>query len=74
MPFLRRTGFSDGVDAFDFSVPGVTSISCDTVCATYHMSLPSLPSSGPHSRRTHPKKGDVDGRGGRDTGEDQQRL
>ena len=34
MPFLRRAGFSDGVDAFDFGVHGVTSISCDTVRLT----------------------------------------
>jgi hypothetical protein len=31
MPFLERAGFGDGVELFDFRVPGVTSISCDTV-------------------------------------------
>jgi sphinganine-1-phosphate aldolase len=31
MPFLKRAGFGDGVDPFDFSVDGVTSISCDIV-------------------------------------------
>ncbi|KAK4688526.1 sphinganine-1-phosphate aldolase, partial [Tremellales sp. Uapishka_1] len=30
MPFLARAGFGDGVELFDFRVPGVTSISCDT--------------------------------------------
>jgi sphinganine-1-phosphate aldolase len=31
MPFLSRAGLGDGVEKFDFSVPGVTSISCDVV-------------------------------------------
>ena len=31
MPFLKRAGLDDGVEKFDFSVPGVTSISCDVV-------------------------------------------
>ena len=31
MPFLRPAGLSDGVPKFDFSVPGVTAISCDVV-------------------------------------------
>jgi hypothetical protein len=31
MPFLDRAGLNDGVPDFDFKVPGVTSISCDTV-------------------------------------------
>lgn len=31
MPFLARAGLADGVEKFDFSVPGVTSISCDIV-------------------------------------------
>ncbi|AAW44943.1 sphinganine-1-phosphate aldolase, putative [Cryptococcus deneoformans JEC21] len=30
MPFLEKAGFSEGIDPFDFRVPGVTSISCDT--------------------------------------------
>lgn len=31
MPFLGRAGLGDGVERFDFSVEGVTSISCDIV-------------------------------------------
>lgn len=31
MPFLKKAGLGDGVEAFDFEVEGVTSISCDTV-------------------------------------------
>jgi len=31
MPFLDRAGLGDGIEKFDFSVPGVTSISCDIV-------------------------------------------
>lgn len=30
MPFLEKAGFGEGIDPFDFRVPGVTSISCDT--------------------------------------------
>ncbi|RSH94860.1 hypothetical protein EHS25_004666 [Saitozyma podzolica] len=30
MPFLDRAGLNNGVPDFDFKVPGVTSISCDT--------------------------------------------
>ncbi|WVQ78645.1 hypothetical protein IAT38_000732 [Cryptococcus sp. DSM 104549] len=30
MPFLDKAGFGEGIDLFDFRVPGVTSISCDT--------------------------------------------
>lgn len=35
MPFLERAGLGDGVEPFDFRVPGVTSISCDTVSNTF---------------------------------------
>lgn len=31
MPFLKASGLDSGVPKFDFSVPGVTSISCDIV-------------------------------------------
>jgi hypothetical protein len=31
MPFLNRAGFGGDVDPFDFSVEGVTAISCDIV-------------------------------------------
>ncbi|KAL0242105.1 hypothetical protein I308_105733 [Cryptococcus tetragattii IND107] len=30
MPFLEKAGFGEGIDPFDFRVPGVTSVSCDT--------------------------------------------
>ncbi|ORY22698.1 putative sphinganine-1-phosphate aldolase [Naematelia encephala] len=30
VPFLERAGLSEGVEKFDFRVPGVTAISCDT--------------------------------------------
>ena len=52
MPFLNRAGLGDGVDKFDFSVPGVTSISCDIastlISEFYHLltvstSMPSVP-------------------------------
>lgn len=40
MPFLEKAGLGDGVDAFDFSVPGVTSISCDIVsCPSYDTNM-----------------------------------
>ena len=48
MPFLRRAGFSEGVDAFDFSVPGVTSISCDTVSALFR--APVTAQASPQAR------------------------
>jgi sphinganine-1-phosphate aldolase len=31
MPFLNRAGFEGDVEPFDFSVDGVTAISCDIV-------------------------------------------
>jgi hypothetical protein len=31
MPFLNRAGFQGDVEPFDFSVEGVTAISCDIV-------------------------------------------
>jgi hypothetical protein len=37
MPFLDRAGLNNGVPDFDFKVPGVTSISCDTVGLTGFM-------------------------------------
>lgn len=43
MPFLDRAGLNDGVPQFDFKVPGVTSISCDTVgLAGYMLRLQKL--------------------------------
>jgi sphinganine-1-phosphate aldolase len=35
MPFLNRAGFGGDVDPFDFSVEGVTAISCDIVSSRY---------------------------------------
>lgn len=38
MPFLKAAGLDSGVPKFDFSVPGVTSISCDIVSRLLSMS------------------------------------
>lgn len=39
VPFLERAGYA--FEPFDFRVPGVTSISCDThKCLSFHLLLP----------------------------------